>query len=127
MRLAALPFFPLLPASALLATGAVLTGIALGTHPGVTALEVFGTIAASQLAFVAVSLTHYRVRSTRLIPHVQAAIGKSYGPNWRCRAVCRQNWLFWLLDWITPRFFYGRALANKNLDRLQPTPCGGTV
>ena len=40
------------------------------------ALEVFGTIAASQLAFVAVSLTHYRVRSTRLIPHVQAAIGK---------------------------------------------------
>ena len=70
------PFFPLLPASALLATGAVSTGIALGTHPGVTALEVFGTIAASQLAFVAVSLTHYRVRSTRLIPHVQAAIGK---------------------------------------------------
>ena len=41
-----------------------------------TALEVFGTIAASQLVFVAVSLTHYRVRSTRLIPHVQAAIGK---------------------------------------------------
>ncbi len=70
------PFFPLLPASALLATGAVLTGIALGTHPGVTALEVFGTIAASQLAFVTVSLTYYRVRSTRLIPHVQAAIGK---------------------------------------------------
>ena len=70
------PFVPLLPASALLATGAVLTGIALGTHPGVTALEVFGTIAAPQLVFVAVSLTHYRVRSTRLIPHVQAAIGK---------------------------------------------------
>jgi hypothetical protein len=38
------PFFPLLPASALLATGAALTGIALGTHPGVTALEVFGTM-----------------------------------------------------------------------------------
>ena len=70
------PFVPLLPASVLLGTGAVLTGIALGTHPGVIALEVFGTIAASQLAFVAVSLTHYRVRSIRLIPHVQAGIGK---------------------------------------------------
>ena len=70
------PFFPLLPASALLALAALLIEVALRTHPGVIALEVFGTVAASQLAFVAVSLAHYRVRSARLIPHVQAVIGK---------------------------------------------------
>ena len=60
----------------LLAVGALLMGIAFGTHPGVIAAEVFGSIAAPQFAFVAVSLTDHLIRSSRLIPRVQAAIGR---------------------------------------------------
>jgi hypothetical protein len=70
------PFLPLLPISALLAAGAVLTGIACGTHPGMIVAEVFGSIAAPQFAFVAISLTDHLIRSSRLIPQVQAAIGR---------------------------------------------------
>ena len=61
---------------ALLALGAVLTGIVLGTHPGVIAVEVFGSIAVPQFTFVAVSLTNHLTRRTRLIPQVRAAIGQ---------------------------------------------------
>jgi hypothetical protein len=43
---------------ALLAAAVVLTGIVLGTHPGVIAVEVFGSIAAPQFAFVAVRPSH---------------------------------------------------------------------
>ena len=68
--------FLLLPAGILSAIGVVLTGITLGAHPGVVALEAFGSIAAQQVAFLAVGLTHDLVRSTRLIPHIQAVIGK---------------------------------------------------
>jgi hypothetical protein len=70
------PFLPLLPMGALLAIGAATTGIAFGTHPGVTAVEVFGSIAGPQFAFAAVSLTNHLVRSSRLIPQIQAAIGR---------------------------------------------------
>ena len=61
---------------ALLAVGAVLTGNVLGTHPGVIAVEVFGSIAVPQFTFVAVSLTNHLTRRTRLIPQVRAAIGQ---------------------------------------------------
>jgi hypothetical protein len=65
---------------ALLGAGAVLTGVILGTHPGVIAVEVFGCIAVPQFAFVAVSLTEHRIRRsirrTILIPEVRAAIGQ---------------------------------------------------
>ena len=70
------PFLPLLPIGALLAAGALLTGIFFGSHPGLIAAEIFGSIAAPQFAFAAVSLTDHLVRSSRLIPQVQAAIGR---------------------------------------------------
>jgi hypothetical protein len=70
------PFLPLLPMGALLAAGAALMGIAFGSHPGLIAAEIFGSLAAPQYAFAAVSLTNHLIRSSRLIPHVQAAIGK---------------------------------------------------
>ena len=70
------PFISLAAIGALLAAGAVLTGIVLGTHPGVIAVEVFGSIAVPQFTFVAVSLTNYLIRRTRLIPQVRAAIGQ---------------------------------------------------
>ena len=67
------PFFSLAAVGALLAAGAVL---ALRAHPGVIAVEVFGSVAVPQLAFVAVSLTDHLIRRTRLIPQVRAAIGQ---------------------------------------------------
>jgi hypothetical protein len=70
------PYFSLAAIGALLATGAVLAGIVLRAHPGVIAVEVFGSIAAPQFAFVAVSLTDRLIRRTRLIPQVRAAIGQ---------------------------------------------------
>ena len=51
-------------------------GIAFGSHPGVIVAEVFGSIAAPQFAFMAVSLADHYIRSTRLIPYVQVAIGR---------------------------------------------------
>jgi hypothetical protein len=74
------PALVLLPLGALLAAGTALSGIALHTHPGIIAAEVFGSVAASQLTYVAVSLTRHLVRWRRppshLIPQVQAAIGQ---------------------------------------------------
>jgi hypothetical protein len=70
------PFISLAAIGALLATGAVLAGIVLRAHPGVIAVEVFGSIAAPQFAFAAVSLTDHLIRRTRLIPQVRAAIGQ---------------------------------------------------
>ena len=95
------PFLPLPPIGVLLAVGAVLTGLASGTHPGVIAAEVFGSIAAPQFAFVAVSLTDHLVRSSRLIPQVQAAIGRQLAPNSKRRAACHPNWLLLLPNWFT--------------------------
>jgi hypothetical protein len=70
------PIIPLLPVSAILAVGAVLTGIALRSHPGVIAIEGFASIAAPQFAFLAFGLAYHLTLSTRLIPHVQTAIGQ---------------------------------------------------
>jgi hypothetical protein len=70
------PVLPLVPVSALLGTAALLTGVALGNHSGMIAVDVLASVAAPQFAFVAVSLTSYIVRSTMLIPQVQAAIGQ---------------------------------------------------
>src|SRR5215472_5213843 len=70
------PFLPLLPTSVLLAAGAVLMGIVCGTHPGLIAAEVIGCIAAPQFAFVSITLADQFIRSTKLVPQVQAAIGK---------------------------------------------------
>jgi hypothetical protein len=70
------PFLPLLPIGAVLAAGAALIGIACGSHPGVIGAEIFGSIAAPQFAFIAVSLADHYVRSKTLIPQVQAAIGR---------------------------------------------------
>ena len=70
----------LLPLSAGLALGSVLSGIALHAHPVVVATGVFGAVIASQLAYVAVSLTHHFVHGRRLtshlLPHIQASIGQ---------------------------------------------------
>ena len=59
----------------------LLSGIFFGTPRGVIAVEVFGSIAAPQVTFVAVSLAHfgfkrYLARSRKLIPQVQTAIGQ---------------------------------------------------
>jgi hypothetical protein len=70
------PVLPLVPISASLATAALSIGIALGNHPAMIAFEVLGSVAAPQFTFVAVSLTNHLIRSTALIPHAQAAIGR---------------------------------------------------
>ena len=70
------PIIPLLPISAILAVGAVLTGIAFRSHPGVIAIEGFASMAAPQFAFLAFGLTYHLTLSKRLIPHVQTAIGQ---------------------------------------------------
>ena len=56
--------------------GAVLSGVVLGAHTLVIATEGFASVAAPQVAFVAVGLTRHLVLAMRLIPHVQAAIGQ---------------------------------------------------
>jgi hypothetical protein len=66
----------MLPVGALLTVGAVFSGVIFHAHPWVIATEVFGSIAASQFTYVAVSLTHHLVRSRGLIPQIQAAIGQ---------------------------------------------------
>jgi len=66
----------MLPLGALLTVGAVFSGIIVHAHPWVIATEVFGSIAASQFTYVAVSLTHHLVRSRGLIRQTQAAIGQ---------------------------------------------------
>ena len=60
----------------LLAVGAGLDGIVLHVHSGVIATEVFGSIAASQFAYVAISFTQHLVHSRELALQVQAAIGR---------------------------------------------------
>ena len=70
------PFFLLAPIVGFLAVGALLFGIIHGSHPGTIGLEVLGSVAAPQLVYLAVNLTADLTRSTRLIPHVQTAIGQ---------------------------------------------------
>jgi len=70
------PVLAMVPLSALLAVAAVLNGIITHAHPGVIAIEVFGSVAASQLTYASVSLTHHLVRSRKLVLEVQAAIGQ---------------------------------------------------
>jgi hypothetical protein len=57
----------MLPVGALLTVGAVVSGVIFHAHPWVIATEVFGSIAASQFTYVAVSLTHHLVRSRGLM------------------------------------------------------------
>jgi hypothetical protein len=56
------PVLILLPLGALLTAGTALSGMVLHAHPGVIATAVLGSVAASQLAYVAVSLTHSLIR-----------------------------------------------------------------
>jgi hypothetical protein len=75
------PVFLLLTVCPLLAASALLSGIRFGTHAGLIAVDVFGSIAVPQITFVAVSLAgfairRYLARSSRLMPQVQAAIGQ---------------------------------------------------
>jgi uncharacterized membrane protein len=65
----------------LLAAGALLSGIRFGTPAWLIVVEVFGSIAATQVTFMAVSLAHfalrrYRARSSKLMPQVRAVIGQ---------------------------------------------------
>jgi uncharacterized membrane protein len=65
----------------LLAAGALLSGIRFGTPAWLIVVEVFGSIAAAQVTFMAVSLAHfalrrYRARSSKLMPQVRAVIGQ---------------------------------------------------
>jgi hypothetical protein len=65
----------------LLAAGALVSGIRFGTPTWLIVVEVFGSIAAPQVTFMAVSLAHfalrrYRARSSKLMPQVRAVIGQ---------------------------------------------------
>jgi hypothetical protein len=75
------PVFLLITVCPLLAAGALLSGIRFGTPAWLIVVEVFGSIAAPQVTFMAVSLAHfafkrYLARSSKLIPQVQTAIGR---------------------------------------------------
>ena len=70
------PILMTLGLGGLLAAGAGLSGIALHIHPGLIAAEVFGSIAASQLTYVAIGLTQHLVHSRKLTLQVQAAIAQ---------------------------------------------------
>jgi hypothetical protein len=70
------PVLVMVPLSALLAVAAVLNGIITHAHPGVIAIEVFGSIALAQFMYASISLTHHLVRSRKLVLEVQAAIGQ---------------------------------------------------
>jgi len=91
------PFLPLLPMGALLATGAALTGIAFGTHPGVTAVEVFRIHRGAAVRI--------RRRQPHRPPHsfVKTDTADSSGNratvarrNLKRRAACHPNWLLLL-------------------------------
>ena len=75
------PVFLLITVCPLLAAGALLSGIRFGTPAWLIVVEVFGSIAAPQVTFMAVSLAHfalrrYRARSSKLMPQVRAVIGQ---------------------------------------------------
>jgi phosphatidylserine decarboxylase len=64
-----------------LAAGTLLSGIRFGASAGLIVVEVFGSIAAPQVTFMAVSLARfgfkrYLARSSKLMPQVQTAIGQ---------------------------------------------------
>jgi hypothetical protein len=75
------PVFLLVAACPLLAAGALLSGIRFGTPAWLIVVEVFGSIAAPQVTFMAVSLAlfafkRHLARSSKLIPQAQTAIGR---------------------------------------------------
>jgi hypothetical protein len=66
-----------LAASAVLAAGAVVSGIVLRTHPWVIAAQGIGSIAVLQFVFVAVGLTRHYFQSRAAMPQIQLAIGQA--------------------------------------------------
>jgi hypothetical protein len=75
------PVFLLITVCPLLAAGALVSGIRFGTPAWLIVVDVFGSIAAPQVTFMAVSLAHfalrrYRARSSKLMPQVRAVIGQ---------------------------------------------------
>src|SRR5262249_6092041 len=70
------PFFLLVPIIGFLAVCAMLFRIIHRRHPGTIGVEVLGSVAVPQLVYLALSLTADLTRPTRLIPHVQTAIGQ---------------------------------------------------
>jgi hypothetical protein len=75
------PVFALIVLCSLLAAGALLSGIHFGVPAELIGVEVFGSIAAPHMTFVAVSLARfsfrlYLARSSKLIPQVRTAIGQ---------------------------------------------------
>ena len=79
------PVFLLITVCPLLAAGALVSGIRFGTPAWLIVVEVFGSIAAPQVTFMAVTLAHFalrryraraRARSSKLMPQVRAVIGQ---------------------------------------------------
>jgi hypothetical protein len=70
------PVFVMAPLSALLAVATVLNGIITHAHPGVIAIEVFGSVTTSQFMYASVGLTHHLVHLRKLVLEAQAAIGR---------------------------------------------------
>jgi hypothetical protein len=70
------PVLVLIPLSGLLAAAAVLNGIIIHADTGIIATEVLGSLVASQLIYVSVSLTQHLVRSRNAMLEIQAAIGR---------------------------------------------------
>ena len=73
------PVFSLVPVVAIFAAGAMVTGIAAGYDPRTIGLEILGSVTSPQLAYLAASVTAYLIRFSRLLPSVQAAIGRELG------------------------------------------------
>jgi len=71
----------MLALSASLALGTVLVGTAFHVHPLWIISDTFGSVVAFQFTYVGVSLAYHLVHSRRLIPEVQAAIGKQLGAD----------------------------------------------
>jgi hypothetical protein len=73
------PVFSLIPLVAFFAAGAIVTGIEAGHDPRTIGVEILGSVISPQLAYLAASVTAYLIRFSRLLPSVQAAIGRKLG------------------------------------------------
>ena len=72
------PVFSLLPVVVLFAAGAAVTGILTEAPTETIALEVIGSIAAPQFAYLGVSFAVEFIRSSRCVSDLRAAIGRHF-------------------------------------------------
>jgi hypothetical protein len=71
--------------------GTVVIGVIVHVLPMTIAAEDIAALALSQLSYISVSVTIHPSHSSKVIPPVQAAIGRQLNAELTCRAVCRRN------------------------------------